>query len=272
MKKVKFPSFKKNGPKILMYIFLTVFIIQIVILFFLLVTPNYASAQTTLQVPIGNQTEVKDIAEYIPLIFNYSMGFVGILAAVVLMFGGVMWLTAGGNQGQVGEAKEWIKAALTGLILALLSFLILNTINPDLIKLKMPTIKSPEPTAPTITTKDEAYLQNVRQTNSNVSSLLKSTNPLRTIASNQQDKLDLNGYNEYLFPEKLPNDVKRTLYTNTSTRKLLEVYRNAQGGLIVAHEYELTEEAANVLKQSNNTPDSQLQIQLTDEQMKAINP
>jgi len=50
------------------------------------------------------------------------------------------------------------------------------------------------------------------------------------------------------------------------------VYRNAQGGLIVAHEYELTEEAANVLKQSNNTPDSQLQIQLTDEQMKAINP
>ena len=161
MKKVKFPSFKKNGPKILMYIFLTVFIIQIVILFFLLVTPNYASAQTTLQVPIGNQTEVKDIAEYIPLIFNYSMGFVGILAAVVLMFGGVMWLTAGGNQGQVGEAKEWIKAALTGLILALLSFLILNTINPDLIKMKMPTIEKAE-------TNQESQENNNSQGNTNI--------------------------------------------------------------------------------------------------------
>ena len=271
MKKVKFPSFKKNGPKILMYIFLTVFIIQIVILFFLLVTPNYASAQTTLQVPIGNQTEVKDIAEYIPLIFNYSMGFVGILAAVVLMFGGVMWLTAGGNQGQVGEAKEWIKAALTGLILALLSFLILNTINPDLIKLKMPTIKSPEPTAPTITTKDEAYLQNVRQTDSRLNNYVKSTNPTRTIASNQEDQLNLTNYTE-TFSEYLPNNMQRTFYVSANTGKLVDVREDREGNFLTAYEYNLTQEAIDNINQSNNPPNTQLQVQLTDEEMKAINP
>lgn len=69
---------------------------------------------------------------YIKAIYQYALGIVGILAAVVLMFGGLLWLTAGGNTGQVTEAKEWIKASLTGLILALSSYMILYVVNPDL--------------------------------------------------------------------------------------------------------------------------------------------
>lgn len=78
----------------------------------------------------------KTIGEYIQAIYNYAIGIVGILAAVVLMFGGVIWLTAGGSPERVKEAKAWIGASISGLILVLCSYMILNTINPDLVSFK----------------------------------------------------------------------------------------------------------------------------------------
>jgi hypothetical protein len=79
---------------------------------------------------------VKWIGEYVAGIYKYGIGIVGILAAVVLMFGGLLWLTAGGNATQVGEAKAWIGASMTGLVIALTSYMILYQINPDLLNLK----------------------------------------------------------------------------------------------------------------------------------------
>ncbi|MFA5318268.1 MAG: pilin [Patescibacteria group bacterium] len=76
------------------------------------------------------------IAQYIKAIYQYGIGIVGILAAVVLMFGGLLWLTAGGDAGRVSEAKEWIKASLLGLVIALCSYVILLTINPDLVNFR----------------------------------------------------------------------------------------------------------------------------------------
>ena len=73
------------------------------------------------------------IGEYIRAVYNYAIGIVGILAAVVLMWGGLLWLTAGGDQGKVTEAKAWIAASLTGLVIALSSWTILYVINPDLV-------------------------------------------------------------------------------------------------------------------------------------------
>jgi hypothetical protein len=74
------------------------------------------------------------IGLYIKAIYKYAIGIVGILAAVVLMFGGLLWLTAGGNANQVSEAKAWIGASLTGLLIALCSFMIMATINPALVE------------------------------------------------------------------------------------------------------------------------------------------
>ena len=76
------------------------------------------------------------IGEYINSIYKYAIGTVGILAVVVMMFGGMLWLTAGGSQEKIGSAKSWIGASLTGLVLTLASYTILNTINPDLVNFK----------------------------------------------------------------------------------------------------------------------------------------
>lgn len=74
------------------------------------------------------------IAEYISWIYKYAIGVIGILATVVMMIGGIMWIVAGGNAGRITEAKAWIGASVTGLILALCSYTILWQINPDLVK------------------------------------------------------------------------------------------------------------------------------------------
>ena len=76
------------------------------------------------------------IAEYIGAIYKYAIGVAGILAAVMLMIGGIIWLTAGGNQTRIGAAKSYITASITGLVIALSSYLILYQINPELIKLR----------------------------------------------------------------------------------------------------------------------------------------
>ena len=134
----------KKLPKILIIFFLSVFILQMVCLIFLLATPKKSQAADATfipQVSIDSTFQkgiatAPSIAKYIKAIYNYAIGIVGILAAVVLMFGGVIWLTAGGSQEKVKEAKAWIGASLSGLVLILCSYMILNTINPDLVSFK----------------------------------------------------------------------------------------------------------------------------------------
>lgn len=73
------------------------------------------------------------IQEYIIGIYKYGIGVIGIIATVVMMIGGIIWLLAGGDPSKITEAKAWITASVTGLIIALSSYLILYTVNPDLI-------------------------------------------------------------------------------------------------------------------------------------------
>jgi len=63
----------------------------------------------------------------------FGLGLVAISALVVLVAAGVWYMSAGDNAGRAGEAKKWMGNAIFGLVLALLSWLILYTINPDLV-------------------------------------------------------------------------------------------------------------------------------------------
>ena len=75
-----------------------------------------------------------DFGELISNIYVFGMGLVAISALVVLVAAGVWYMSAGDNAGRAGEAKKWMGNAIFGLVLALLSWLILFTINPNLLK------------------------------------------------------------------------------------------------------------------------------------------
>ncbi len=81
------------------------------------------------------------IGEYVAGIYKYAIGVVGILATVVMMIGGVMWIISGGNASTIGEAKSWITASITGLLITLSSYMILYQINPELVRMKPLEIK-----------------------------------------------------------------------------------------------------------------------------------
>ncbi len=151
----------KSFPKILIIFFLAIFIFQLACLLFLSLAPIASQAadiqfKPQVQIP-GYAFDPADkttgnIANLVRAIYKYAIGIVGILAAVVLMIGGVMWIVAGGNATAIGEAKAWIGASLTGLLLALMSYLILATVNPALVDLKTTPITPITPLQGTITT------------------------------------------------------------------------------------------------------------------------
>ncbi len=128
--------------------------------------PQFQIPELQIKIPTLNLTPAKQIkcentannticfipwiGEYIAGVYKYAIGIVGILAAVMLMVGGIIWITAGGSATQVGNAKSYIAASLTGLVIALCSYLILYQINPALTifqPLKVTLVK----TAPEVT-------------------------------------------------------------------------------------------------------------------------
>jgi len=80
---------------------------------------------------------MSDPSAFINLIFQLSLGVAGASAFGVLIYGSVLW-TVSGSISTKQDAIEWIKGAIWGLVLLLGSYLLLYTINPELVKLKTP--------------------------------------------------------------------------------------------------------------------------------------
>ena len=57
---------------------------------------------------------------------------------MMLIIGGMKYITAAGNMATVTDAKDTIWNAIFGLLLALLSWVIVSTINPDVLYIKHP--------------------------------------------------------------------------------------------------------------------------------------
>ncbi|MFH2136652.1 MAG: C39 family peptidase, partial [Patescibacteria group bacterium] len=72
------------------------------------------------------------LGQYIAAIYKYAIGIVGILSGIMIVIGGLLWLTAGGAADRVSTAKSYIESSLVGLVIALTSYLLLYAINPKL--------------------------------------------------------------------------------------------------------------------------------------------
>lgn len=68
----------------------------------------------------------------IGVLFNNILTFVFIIAALLVFFyliwGGIDWITSGGDKGQTEKARNKITAAIVGLIVLLASFAILQLV------------------------------------------------------------------------------------------------------------------------------------------------
>ncbi|MFA6526016.1 MAG: hypothetical protein WCT26_01205 [Candidatus Buchananbacteria bacterium] len=104
-----------------------------------------------LNVPIGNLLGFnisKDagvsgntiLGDYIKQWYGFLLGTIGIMATVMIMWGGFKYLTSRGDKGVIDTAKAQIISAITGVALAFGTYSILMLINPQLLTINTPTL------------------------------------------------------------------------------------------------------------------------------------
>lgn len=71
------------------------------------------------------KVEATTIAAKIGSVINVFLGFVGAIATLYIIYGGFVWITAGGNQEQVTKARKYILNAALGLVVASIAYLII---------------------------------------------------------------------------------------------------------------------------------------------------
>ncbi|MEO5927712.1 MAG: MMCAP2_0565 family pilin-like conjugal transfer protein [Patescibacteria group bacterium] len=68
--------------------------------------------------------EPKPLTQIIGSIINVALGFLGIVLLFYLLYAGFLWMTAGGDEGQVKKARTMISQAVVGLIIIVAAFAI----------------------------------------------------------------------------------------------------------------------------------------------------
>lgn len=68
----------------------------------------------------------QDIKVTIQNIVRIIVGFLGIITIIIILAGGFKWMTSGGNEDKIGEAKKLISAGVVGLVVVLAAYAIAN--------------------------------------------------------------------------------------------------------------------------------------------------
>jgi hypothetical protein len=73
----------------------------------------------------GGEGSVKVLAR---TIVDYFLAFLGFLATLMIIYGGILYVTAAGNEENAKKGKTIIMYAAVGIIIILLSYAIVNTV------------------------------------------------------------------------------------------------------------------------------------------------
>jgi hypothetical protein len=84
---------------------------------------------------VGEATQLgkKDLRETIGSIIKVALGFLGVVAVVVVLIGGFQYMTAGGSEEKVGKARKWIVSGIIGLAIILSAYAITSFVVDNLL-------------------------------------------------------------------------------------------------------------------------------------------
>ena len=75
-----------------------------------------------------NKNSNDTVSNILIKVIKWFLRILAILAVLVLIIAGIMYILSGGDEGKVETAKKWIIYAIIGLIVALLAWVIVNLI------------------------------------------------------------------------------------------------------------------------------------------------
>lgn len=84
----------------------------------------------------GNSIDSITIQQYIVSIYTGALALVGLTAFIMIVYWGFVYTLSGGNASKKADAMGGLRDAVVGIILLLGGYLILNFVNPDLVKLQ----------------------------------------------------------------------------------------------------------------------------------------
>jgi len=75
-----------------------------------------------------------DLRETIGSIIKVALSFLGVVAVVIVLIGGFKYMTAGGADEKVADAKKWITSGIIGLAIILSAYAITSFVITNLLK------------------------------------------------------------------------------------------------------------------------------------------
>ena len=81
-----------------------------------------------------NHAGANDLMGTVNIIINVVLGVLGLLAVVVIIYGGFMYTTSAGDSSKIKKAKDTIMYGVIGLVIALLAFAIVNFVVSSIFK------------------------------------------------------------------------------------------------------------------------------------------
>ena len=95
------------------------------------VTANDLGVNATMQGSIG--LSGGDVRTTAGRIINVALGFLGIIAVVIVLLGGFKYMVAGGSEEKTGEAKKLIVSGIIGLAIILSAWAITSFVISQLV-------------------------------------------------------------------------------------------------------------------------------------------
>src|SRR3989344_5906154 len=116
------------------------------------ITGQPAPFQPKTPATVRNPQASQEFGQMVTNVFNYALVLVGISVLIMIMWGGILWLTSAANPGNIATAKRKIFNAIIGAVILLSAYVILRTIIPELVggSLTLPGIQAPAPAAPVV--------------------------------------------------------------------------------------------------------------------------
>ena len=90
------------------------------------------------EIAFGGQKKFANIGEFLTNGYKLALTVASVLATIMIVVAGFQWTASGGNASIITSAKSRIAGAIIGLFIAYTSYLILYTINPNLVNLHLP--------------------------------------------------------------------------------------------------------------------------------------
>ena len=92
--------------------------------------PNYA----VVDISLPDLKASQDLGSFFSQLYVFAIAIVGIVIFVRFLWAGWLYIQSAGNSSKVGEAHKIMTNAVIGTIFLFASYLLLNVINPDLVK------------------------------------------------------------------------------------------------------------------------------------------